>query len=109
MKAMADRTSGNMAAQAVDRHGEPVGRLSSTYIPTHNAAPQTARISIDDRPGEPTALTLSAGDLVLSIGLGPAECVAIAGELIQAARRRMGRESWPPKSSAFEICDGDGR
>lgn len=44
-----------------------------------------------------TRLVLRDGDLELAVELGPAECVAIAGELIEAARRRLGRTEWPPK------------
>jgi hypothetical protein len=106
---MADRASAKVAGQTVDRHEKPVDRLLSTHTSTHNPAPKTARINIDDRPGEPTALTLTAGDLELSIGLGPAECIAIAGELIQAARRRMGRAVWPSRLSNSLGSDGDGR
>jgi hypothetical protein len=33
----------------------------------------------------------------VSVLLGPAEAVAVAGDLIEAARLRMGRAGWPPK------------
>ena len=32
----------------------------------------------------------------LSVVLGAAEAIAIAGDLIQAARLRLGRADWPP-------------
>ena len=50
-------------------------------------------IAVADDPGEPTRLTLVGPDgvvlslslgVVLSLSLGSSECVAIAGELIQA-------------------------
>lgn len=44
-----------------------------------------------------TRLVLRDGDLALAVELGPAECIAIAGDLIEAARRRLGRAEWPPK------------
>ena len=33
----------------------------------------------------------------VSVALGPAEAVAVAAELILAARLRLGRADWPPK------------
>ena len=41
----------------------------------------------------------------VSVLLGPAEAVAVAGDLIAAARIRMGREGWPPKPEVAEIID----
>ena len=34
----------------------------------------------------------------LAVHLGPAEAVAVAGDLLQAARARMGRSDWPPRA-----------
>jgi len=53
--------------------------------------PATSAV-VADPPGEPTTLTLYAEDSALaSITLGPAECVALASDLLNAARRRFGR------------------
>jgi hypothetical protein len=38
------------------------------------------------------------GDRV-TMPLGASECVAIACELLEAARVRLGRAGWPPKAS----------
>ena len=35
----------------------------------------------------------------LAVRLGPAEAIAVAGDLIEAARARLGRSNWPPKAS----------
>ena len=35
----------------------------------------------------------------VGIRLGPAEAIAVAGDLIEAARIRLGRGDWPPKAS----------
>jgi hypothetical protein len=50
------------------------------------------RAVVADPPGEPTTLTLYNEDGGLaSIMLGPAECIALASDLLNAARRRFGR------------------
>jgi hypothetical protein len=58
-----------------------------------SALPVSAtRAVIADPPGEPTGLTLySDNGPVASITLGPAECVALASDLLTAERRRFGR------------------
>jgi hypothetical protein len=44
--------------------------------------------------GEPTKLILLSGDTAIaSLPLGPADAVALASDLLLAARRRMGRDS----------------
>ena len=39
------------------------------------------------------------------VALAPAECIAVAGELIQAARRRMDRATWPPRATDNPDCE----
>jgi hypothetical protein len=51
--------------------------------------------------GADLLLTLVMADGVrVSVTLGPAEAVAIAGDLIEAARVRLGRADWPPREVA---------
>jgi hypothetical protein len=38
----------------------------------------------------------------LSVRLGPAAAVAVAGDLIEAARLRMGRAGWPADALALD-------
>ena len=50
-------------------------------------------------PGEAIGLTLLRADgSGLIVRLAPAEAVAVAGDLLQAARARMGRSDWPPRA-----------
>jgi hypothetical protein len=52
-------------------------------------------------PGEGADLLLTlirAGGSRVSLILGPAEAVAVAGDLIQEARIRFGRGTWPQES-----------
>ena len=104
--AMADQVSADMAAQAIGAPGKTTGHLPTTPTPTPNSGPRATRIRIVDPPGEPTTLTLAVGDLELSIGLGPAERGAVAADLIEGARRRIGRADWPSTTSIFEDRDG---
>jgi hypothetical protein len=54
-------------------------------------------------PGEAIGLSLLRADgSGLIVRLGPAEAIAVAGELIQAARARMGRLDWPPATAIAE-------
>jgi hypothetical protein len=46
---------------------------------------------VTDPPGEPTTLTLSNDTNAIAIPLGPAECLALASDLLLAARVRYGR------------------
>ena len=47
---------------------------------------------VSDPPGATTTLTLYTGDQALAaLQLGPAEAVALASDLLLAARRRYGR------------------
>ena len=64
------------------------------------AAPRATTAAVVDSPGEPTTLTLygSAG-AVAAIVLGPAECVALAADLLASARVRMGRPPVPAAST----------
>jgi hypothetical protein len=56
------------------------------------------RAIVADPPGEPTTLTIYDEDGGLaSIVLGPAECIALASDLLNAARRRFGR---PPSAGS---------
>jgi hypothetical protein len=57
------------------------------------AVPAT-RAVVTDPPGEPTILTLYGEDGALAaIPLGPADAIALASDLLNAARRRMGRDN----------------
>ena len=50
------------------------------------------RAVVSDPPGAPSMLTLYAGDQALAeLQLAPAEAVALASDLLLAARRRYGR------------------
>jgi len=50
-------------------------------------------------PGEPIRLSLMrANGPGLFLILGPAEAIAVAGDLIEAARLRTGRANWPPRA-----------
>ena len=54
--------------------------------------PIAGRGVVSDPPGSPTTLTLYAADQALAeLQLGPAEAVALASDLLLAARRRYGR------------------
>ncbi len=50
-------------------------------------------------PGEAIGLSLLRADgSGLIVRLAPAEAVAVAGDLLQAARARMGRSDWRPRA-----------
>jgi len=52
------------------------------------------RVVVTDPPGEPTTLTLFAGDPdvpPLAMVLGSADCVRVASDLLKSAVRRLGR------------------
>lgn len=50
------------------------------------------RAVVTDPPGEPTRLALYRDDVLLaSVQLDPASAVGIAGDLLEAARLRLGR------------------
>ncbi len=54
------------------------------------------RVVVADPPGEPTTLTIySDGGALASVQLDPASAVGLAGDLIEAARVRLGRVRWP--------------
>ncbi len=56
--------------------------------------PVAGRAVVSDPPGAPSMLTMYAGDQALaSLELAPSECVALASDLLLAARRRYGRPS----------------
>ena len=59
-------------------------------------APAASHFQVADPPGEPTTLALygPAGALA-AIVLGPAECIALASDLLASARVRMGRPPVP--------------
>ena len=47
---------------------------------------------VEDEPGSPTTLMLWArGEALAVIVLGPSDCVRVASDLLNAARRRYGR------------------
>ncbi len=51
-------------------------------------------VKVVDPPGASTMLTLYTGDQALAeLPLGPAEAVALASDMLNAARRRYGRAS----------------
>lgn len=59
-----------------------------------NAAEEfgATRVIVVDRPGDATAVELYRADqCVVTLQLGPVECVALAADLLNAARRRFGR------------------
>lgn len=66
-------------------------------------SPRASRAIVADCPGAPTTLSLydSAGPLG-TIQLGPAECVALASDLLLAARLRYGRPAKAPDKAAAE-------
>jgi hypothetical protein len=52
------------------------------------------RAVVTDPPGEPTTLALyveGTEEAAATIILGPAQCVALASDLLNSARRRFGR------------------
>ena len=54
--------------------------------------PIAGRGVVSDPPGASTMLTMCAGERALAqLPLGPAEAVALASDLLLAARRRYGR------------------
>lgn len=56
------------------------------------AAPSATRAVVADPPGEPTTLTMhDESGAIATLTLGPAECIALASDLLNAARRRIGR------------------
>ena len=56
--------------------------------------PIAGRGVVSDPPGASTLLTLYTGDQALAeLPLGPAEAVALASDMLNAARRRYGRAS----------------
>ncbi len=64
-------------------------------------APLATRAVITDPPGEPTTLTLyAAGGAVAFVHLDPATAVGLAGDLIEAARVRLGRGRAPDSSAS---------
>ena len=70
----------------------------------NNPAPVTGRAVVSDPPGAPSMLTLYAGDQVLAaLELAPSEAVALASDLLLAARRRCGRD----RQEASQIAAGD--
>ena len=55
-------------------------------------------VAVEAGEGSGLWLTLTAANgSRLSIVLGPAECVALAADLLQGARMRMGRADWLAK------------
>jgi hypothetical protein len=61
-------------------------------LPAFEPPRPVARVVVADPPGQPTTLTVCAVDgAVAAIGLGPSELVALAHDLLTAARRRYGR------------------
>lgn len=59
------------------------------------------RVVVADPPGEATTLTIYADvGALASVQLDPASAVGLAGDLIEAARVRLGRarSSFPPAS-----------
>lgn len=76
------------------------------------------RAVVADPPGEPTTVTLLGESGALAIlALGPAECIALASDLLNAARRRLGRplaagvspQETPLAISALSHRDGSPR
>ncbi len=56
--------------------------------------PVAGRGVVSDPPGGSTTLTMYAADRALAqLPLGPAEAVALASDMLNAARRRYGRAS----------------
>jgi hypothetical protein len=63
-------------------------------------SPDSATMPIIEAAEDGAAILLTlirADSSRLSVPLGVPEAVAIAADLIQAARLRMGRAEWPPK------------
>jgi hypothetical protein len=67
-------------------------------LPEPDAAPATG-ITLVRGPGASLAIRLEAHDgRAVTMTLGPAECVALACELLAEARLRVGRANWPADS-----------
>ncbi len=59
--------------------------------------PVAGRAVVTDPPGAPSTLTMYAGDQALAaLELAPSEAVALASDLLVAARRRYGRPNQEP-------------
>ena len=59
--------------------------------------------------GEGVGLALLRADgSGLVVRLGPAEAVAVAGDLLEAARARLGRAGWPANAAALLIGAANG-
>ena len=70
----------------------------------NNPAPIAGRAVVADPGGGPTVLTMYAGDQALAaLELAPSEAVALASDLLLAARRRYGRA----KQEADRVAAGD--
>jgi hypothetical protein len=50
-------------------------------------------------------IVIAAADIEVLVTLAPSELVALAGELLQAARRATGREHWPPTTLSHPSKD----
>jgi hypothetical protein len=64
---------------------------------------EIAELPLVESSGADLLLSLVRSDgSLLSVLLGPAEAVAVAGDLIEAARLRMGRAGWPADALALD-------
>lgn len=70
-------------------------------------APRASRAIISDPAGAPTTLTLFLDDQALAfVELDPATCVGLAGDLIEAARIRLGRGRDVPRVAGADRDEG---
>ena len=79
----------------MDHEDRPPEQADQSDVTDRDApAPRAGRAVISDPPGSPSMLMLYTGDEALAeMQLGPAEAVALASDMLNAARRRYGRAS----------------
>jgi hypothetical protein len=75
--------AGLVQQRAVDA-GEQQRALATSIV-------KATHVVVSDPPGDPTTLTIYNETSALAIHLGPSECVALASDLLLAARIRYGR------------------
>jgi hypothetical protein len=90
---------------ALYRSGGPVRKFED-QLPALPVLELAVLPMVESGDGSELLLSLLRDDgSGLSVRLGPAEAIAIAGDLIQAARVRMGRADWP--GTAIGVSSSD--
>ena len=79
----------------MDHEDRPPEQADQADVTDRDApAPRAGRAVVADPPGGSTTLTMYFADKALAeLPLGPAEAVALASDMLNAARRRYGRAS----------------